>query len=52
MKELGYVEGRNLIIEWRFADGDYDRLPAMAAELVQRKVDVMHRHHLRRAAGK
>jgi putative ABC transport system substrate-binding protein len=41
MKELGYVEGRNLIIEWRFADGDYDRLPAMAAELVQEKVDVI-----------
>jgi putative tryptophan/tyrosine transport system substrate-binding protein len=41
MRELGYVEGRNLIIEWRFADGDYDRLPALAAELVKLKVDVI-----------
>jgi len=41
MKELGYVEGRNLIIEWRFADGEYERLPGMAAELVQQKVDVI-----------
>ena len=41
MRELGYVEGRNLIIEWRFADGHYDRLPAMAAELTKLPVDVM-----------
>jgi ABC-type uncharacterized transport system substrate-binding protein len=41
MDELGYVEGRNLIIEWRFADGEYERLPGMAAELVKLKVDVM-----------
>ena len=41
MRELGYVEGRNLIIEWRFADGEYERLPGMAAELVQLKVDVI-----------
>ena len=41
MRELGYVEGRNLVIEWRFAEGDYDRLPAMAAELVGMNVDVI-----------
>jgi putative ABC transport system substrate-binding protein len=41
MSELGYVEGRNLVIEWRFADGEYERLPGMAAELVQLKVDVI-----------
>ncbi len=41
MSELGYVEGRNLIIEWRFADSVYERLPGMAAELVQLKVDVI-----------
>jgi putative tryptophan/tyrosine transport system substrate-binding protein len=41
MHELGYVEGKNLLIEWRFADGDYLRLPAMAAELVKLKVDVI-----------
>jgi ABC-type uncharacterized transport system substrate-binding protein len=41
MNELGYVEGKNLLIEWRFADGEYDRLPRLAAELVQSKVDVI-----------
>ena len=41
MNELGYVEGKNLFIEWRFADGEYERLPGMAAELVQSKVDVI-----------
>lgn len=41
MRELGYVEGRNLIIEWRFANGEYERLPGMAAELVQQKVDAI-----------
>jgi putative ABC transport system substrate-binding protein len=41
MRELGYVEGKNLAIEWRFADGKLDRLPALAAELVRLKVDVI-----------
>jgi putative ABC transport system substrate-binding protein len=41
MRDLGYVEGRNLVIEWRFADGEYGRLPGLAAELVQMKVDVI-----------
>jgi ABC-type uncharacterized transport system substrate-binding protein len=41
MRELGYVEGKNLIIEWRFADGQYERLPGLAAELVRLKVDVL-----------
>ncbi len=41
MHELGYVEGSNLTIEWRFADGDYERLPGMAAELAQSRVDVI-----------
>ena len=41
MRDLGYVEGKNLAIEWRFADGEYERLPGMAAELVQLKVDVI-----------
>ena len=41
MRELGYVEGKNLIVEWRFAEGKVERLPTLAAELVQLKVDVI-----------
>jgi len=41
MRELGYIEGRNLVVEWRFADGKLERLPGLAAELVQLKVDVI-----------
>ena len=41
MRERGYVEGKNLTIEWRFADGDLTRLPKLAEELVQLKVDVL-----------
>jgi putative tryptophan/tyrosine transport system substrate-binding protein len=35
------VEGKNIVIEWRFAEGKLDRLPALAAELVRLKVDVI-----------
>jgi putative tryptophan/tyrosine transport system substrate-binding protein len=41
MRELGYVEGRNLILEPRFADGKFDRLPLLAQELVQLNPDVV-----------
>src|SRR6516162_1583122 len=41
LAESGYVEDRNVAIEYRFADDHYDRLPALAAELVQRRVDVI-----------
>ena len=41
LRELGYVEGRNITIEWRVSEGKYDRLPDLAAELVRRKVDVI-----------
>jgi putative tryptophan/tyrosine transport system substrate-binding protein len=41
MRELGYVEGQNLVIEWRSAEGSNERLPGLAAELVNLKVDVI-----------
>ncbi|SRR6266404_1738309 len=41
LRELGYVEGKNIVIEWRYAEGKFDRLPDLAAELVRLKVDVM-----------
>jgi putative ABC transport system substrate-binding protein len=41
MRELGYVDGKNLIIEYRWAAGDAGRLPALAVELVAAKVDII-----------
>ncbi len=41
LRELGYVEGKNIVIEWRHHEGKLDRLPALAAELVRLKVDVI-----------
>ena len=41
LREVGCVEGRNLIIEYRWADDHYDRLPASAAELVGQRVSVI-----------
>jgi putative tryptophan/tyrosine transport system substrate-binding protein len=41
LRELGYVEGKNIVIEWRSAEGKFDRLPELVAELVRLKVDVI-----------
>ena len=41
LRDLGYVEGRDLVIEWRSAEGKLERIPALAAELVALKVDVI-----------
>src|SRR4029077_7676473 len=41
LRELGYVEGKNVVIEWRYAEEKFNRLPELAAELVRLKVDVI-----------
>src|SRR5215467_10371373 len=41
LREHGYVEGRTITIEWRFAEGNQSRLPNLAAELVRLKVDLL-----------
>jgi ABC-type uncharacterized transport system substrate-binding protein len=41
LKELGYIEGKNIAIEYRYAEGKADLLPSLAAELVDLKVDVV-----------
>ena len=41
LRELGYLEGQNIATEYRYAEGKYDRLPELAAELVRLKVDII-----------
>src|SRR5215471_15376505 len=41
LRDLGYVEGRNVVIELRSAEGNYDPLPELSAELIRLKVDVL-----------
>src|SRR6266540_2451915 len=41
LRELGYVEGKNIIIEYRYADGKFERLTELAAELVRLNIDVL-----------
>jgi putative ABC transport system substrate-binding protein len=43
LRELSYVEGKNIVIEFRYAEGKLDRVPALAAELVRFKVDIIAR---------
>ena len=45
LKDTSYVEGENVAIEYRWAEGQYDRLPALAAELVRRRVAVIATVH-------
>src|SRR5215813_4575882 len=44
LRDLGWIEGRNLVIESRWAEGDYDRLPALAEELLRLNIDVLVTH--------
>src|SRR5437868_2232170 len=44
LRDLGWIEGRNLIIEFRWAEGNYDRLPALAEELLRLNIDVLVTH--------
>src|SRR6266487_5369694 len=41
LRDLGYVEGQNILIEYRWAEGEYERFPALTAELIALKVDVI-----------
>src|SRR6266851_3754033 len=41
LKEVGFIEGKNLAIEYSWAEGKFDRLPAMAAALIRNKVDII-----------
>ena len=41
LRELGYIEGQNIAIEYRYSEGKLDRLPELAAELVRLKVDII-----------
>jgi putative ABC transport system substrate-binding protein len=52
LRGLGYVEGENLVIEWRWAEGNYERLPAFAADLVRLKVDCIVTHGVARRVAK
>ena len=41
VRDLGYIEGKNILVEYRYAEGTLDRIPGLVAELVQLKVDVL-----------
>jgi putative ABC transport system substrate-binding protein len=44
LRDLGYIEGKNLVIDYRWAEGNYDRLPQLAVEIVGLKIDVLVTH--------
>ena len=44
LNDLGYVEGKNIVIEYRWAEGNYDLLPALAAGLINKNIDVLVTH--------
>jgi putative ABC transport system substrate-binding protein len=52
LRETGYVEGQNLTVEYRWAEGHYDRLPAMAADLLDHKVAVIINRRRQRSGAR
>ena len=44
LRDLGYEEGKNIVVEYRYSDGKFDRLPNLAAELVNHKVELVVTH--------